>query len=239
MTSHAACLPCRSDYSVTLHVTGGNATDRSRPGGSRAFGSAHPPFARPRPCRSMQHGAEDDQPQRDLPRVQGDVELVHEVGDDPDDRGADQGAADAALTAEQAGAADHHDGDRVELHRLARLGQPGGDPRDEDQGSERGAQAADRVDREQHPAGADPGQARGLEVVPDGVDPPAERRVVQQERRPRRRARASARTASARRDGLPASSQAMVRAPWSRRRSACRRRRSSRRRGRSPSSPAS
>ena len=58
------------------------------------------------------------------------------------------GADDAALAAEQAGAADDRDGDRLELepdagHRLADR-----QPRDEDQRGQRRQEAADHVDRE-------------------------------------------------------------------------------------------
>ena len=51
-------------------------------------------------------------------------EQVQQVGDDGDDRGPDERAADAPLAPEQARPADHDDRDRVELEAVPWLGSP-------------------------------------------------------------------------------------------------------------------
>ena len=43
------------------------------------------------------------------------------VAEHADDQGADQGPDDRAAAAEQAGAADHHGGDAIEVRGIARL----------------------------------------------------------------------------------------------------------------------
>ena len=110
-----------------------------------------------------------------------DMQEVEEVVHRRHDGRADEGAADAALAAEQAGAADDDDGDGIELEALALARLAGRQSGDDDQGGDRGTEPADDVDGEDRAVRRDAGQARRLEVVAHRVDVPSEGRVAQDE----------------------------------------------------------
>ena len=91
--------------------------------------------------------------------------------------------SDAAGAAEDAGAAEHHRGDHVELEAGAHVGARGADPRDEDVAGEPRHQAGEGVDRELVAVDRDAGEARRELVVADRVERAAEGRVRQHDRR--------------------------------------------------------
>ena len=62
-----------------------------------------------------QDGGDDDGAFDDLLREGRDTEQIEDIREHGDDGGAQQGAADIALAAEEAGAADDGDGDGFEL----------------------------------------------------------------------------------------------------------------------------
>ncbi len=91
-----------------------------------------------------QHRDDDDDAHgHELPE-RLDIDEHQPVLDHGDHQGAGDGAADRARPAEQAGAADHHRGDRVEQQRLPRLGragvEAGGIQRSRQPGADRGQQ---------------------------------------------------------------------------------------------------
>ena len=123
-----------------------------------------------------------------------DVEQVQPVAEHADDERADQRADDAALAAEEVGAADHDRSDGAQLlalrHQRVRRVEP---PRHDEPGDRR-HQAGEGVGVDLGAPDVDAGDARRLAVAADGVDRAAERRVAQdvpaddaeeQRRRPR------------------------------------------------------
>ena len=92
----------------------------------------------------------------------------HEAGQqDGDDAGADDRADDRAAAAEQAGAADHHGRDRVEVVGGARDGS-GAEPRHDEHRRDTGEQPGERVDFQEMPAVVMPGPDGRLPAVADG-----------------------------------------------------------------------
>ena len=93
-----------------------------------------------------EHRADDDQPLHHELDVGVDVLKLKDVGEQAEDQDADEGAGEAAAPAHQAGAADHHGGDGVELEAGAgvRLALPV--LRDEQDAGDSGQQAR-RADR--------------------------------------------------------------------------------------------
>ena len=80
---------------------------------------------------------------------------------------ADQRAPDRADAADEAGAAEDHGGDRVELVGLAELQAVGGvEPRRRHGAAEAGQQARHAIDEEQHRPDLDAGQACRLSLPP-------------------------------------------------------------------------
>src|SRR5690242_20466761 len=73
------------------------------------------------------HRDDDDDADRDELPERLDIDEHQAELDHRDDQRADHRADDGAGAAEQAGAADHHGGDRIEQQRLARLGGAGGE----------------------------------------------------------------------------------------------------------------
>ncbi|MNC38693.1 hypothetical protein D3C75_873120 [compost metagenome] len=69
-----------------------------------------------------EHREHDDQTLGNLLVIRGHPEQVQTVVDHADQQGAEQGADDAAGTAGEAGAADHHGGDGVQFIRATGLG---------------------------------------------------------------------------------------------------------------------
>src|SRR3954454_24012388 len=108
-----------------------------------------------------------------------DAAELQAVAEDADDEGADQGADHAAPAAEEAGAAEHDGGDRVEVVLGADVRARRGEPADEDPPADRVEQTGDGVDGEQHPVGPDAREPGGFDVVAGGVDVLAPRRRAQ------------------------------------------------------------
>ena len=92
---------------------------------------------------------------------------------------ADQRADDRAAPAEEAGAADHHGGDGVEVGGLPGLRADAADAADQHPGGDGADQAGERVDRDQRAVGVDAGEARRVGIVAGRVDVAAEGGAVQ------------------------------------------------------------
>ena len=104
---------------------------------------------------------------------------VEAVAEDADDQRADQRADDRAAAAEQAGAADHHRGDAVEIGGLAGLRADRADPPDQGPAAERADHAGSDIDREQDAVGADAGEPRRVGIVADGIEMASEGGAVE------------------------------------------------------------
>ena len=98
--------------------------------------------------------------------------------------------ADAPLAAHQAGAADHHGGDRVELEPVAGVRLALQVLRHVEHAGQAREHARERVDRDLHPVDGDAREPRRLLVAADGVDVAAEGRACEQRQR---RSRSAAR----------------------------------------------
>ena len=116
-------------------------------------------------------GEHDDDADDDRLQERVDVEQVHAVADHADHQRADQRVGDVAPAAEEAGAADDHRGDRVELGQVAGRRRAGVEPARRDDRGDAGQQAAQHVDRDEHRPHRDAGAAGRLRVAADGVDP--------------------------------------------------------------------
>ena len=113
------------------------------------------------------------------------------------------GADDAALAAEQAGAADDGDGDRFELEADAGDRLADGQPRHEDQRGQRREHAADHIDREDREADIDAGQPRRFRDCCRRHRCCGRRRCSAARHRPRSRPRRRSRPAPAGRGDSP------------------------------------
>ena len=91
----------------------------------------------------------------------------------------DQRADDRAAAAEQAGAADHHRGDAVEVGVLAGGRADRADAADQRPAGDRGDEPGEHIDAEQDPVGIDAGQPRSFGIVAGGVDMAAIGRAVE------------------------------------------------------------
>ena len=113
----------------------------------------------------------DDDADDDRLQERVDVQQVHPVADHADHQRADQRVDDGAAAAEEAGAADDHRGDRVELGQVARGRRAGVEPARGDDRGDAGQQAAQHVDRDQHRPHRDAGASGGLGIATGRVDP--------------------------------------------------------------------
>ena len=84
----------------------------------------------------------------------------------------EDGADDAAAATEQAGAADHHGGDALQVGVDDGVGTGRAGPADQHPRGDAVDQPGDRVDAEQHPVDPDTDQPSRFDVVADGVDVP-------------------------------------------------------------------
>ena len=121
-----------------------------------------------------QHGADDDQPLQHQLKVGVDVVELQQVRQQPEDQHADEGSGHAPTPAHQAGAADHHRRDRVELEPGAGVGLALAVLRHEEHRRDAGEQARDRVGGDLGAGDVDAREPRRLLVAADGVDVAAE-----------------------------------------------------------------
>src|SRR3954452_24079607 len=129
--------------------------------------------------RADDHQALDDE----LPDVR-DAEQHEAVGQHGDDQRADQRAPDRADAADEAGAAQDHGRDGVELVGLADLEAVGGEQaRRDHHPAQAGEEARGAVDEEQDRPDLDAGEPRRRRVAAHGVDAHAQHRAVQDEPR--------------------------------------------------------
>ena len=117
--------------------------------------------------------------------------LGQAVAQHADDQRADQGAQHAAAAAEQAGPADDHRGDRLQVRVLVGVRVGIGDAAQRGPGGERGDETGEDVDAHQHPAALDAGQPRRFRAAAHGVHVPAARRSGSARTRRRHTRRAS------------------------------------------------
>src|SRR5262249_53877745 len=121
-----------------------------------------------------QDGDDDDRADRRALPVGRDIHQIEAVADQHHDEYADQGADHRAAAAEQAGAADHHGGDGVELQAGAGDGVDRQDAAGEEDRGDGAEAAGDDIDQHVVAADPQPGDARGLDVGADRIDrPPA------------------------------------------------------------------
>ena len=99
-----------------------------------------------------------------------------------DDQCTEDGADDAASATEQAGAADHHGGDAVQVGVDDRVGTRRAGPADQHPAGDAVDQPRHRVDAEQHPVDPDTDQAGRLGVVAHGIHVPTPRGLAEHER---------------------------------------------------------
>jgi hypothetical protein len=132
-------------------------------------------------CRPRADRIDDqDAGDQDLVR-RGDAHEDEAVADHPDDQRPDQGPDDRAAAAEQAGAAEHDRGDRVEVVGEARVGVADVRAGDQQQRRDPVDRAGDHVDHDQLPPDGDAHEARRLRVVAERVDAAAPRRLREHE----------------------------------------------------------
>src|SRR5262245_25689007 len=119
--------------------------------------------------RKDQHGSDHDD--RGVTLDAGQCQAVLEQLDEDE---ADGGADDGADPAENAGAAEHHRGDDIELEAGAHVRARGADARDEDEAGEPAHETGKRIDRELAAIDCYAGEARRRLVVANGVERAAE-----------------------------------------------------------------
>ena len=117
-----------------------------------------------------QHRPDDDQPLQHQLKVRVDVVQLQQVRQQPEDQHADERARHPPAPAHQAGAADHHRGDRVELEPGARVGLALAVLRHEEHRRDPGEHPRDRIGRDLGPRDVDAREPRRLLVAADGVD---------------------------------------------------------------------
>src|SRR5207247_11463044 len=87
---------------------------------------------------------------------------------------------DRALAAEEARAAEHDRGDRVELEQASRARLRGVEPSDRRDARDADREAAEDERRRLQPGHGQAGEPRALRVAPDGVELDSEARVAEQ-----------------------------------------------------------
>src|ERR1035437_149376 len=126
-------------------------------------------------------GDHDDRADDDVLDVGRDLNQVQPVGQHAEDENAHQRAADAADTAGDLAAADHHGGDGIQLLHLAESRLPGNDARGQHHAGDAGEQSADDVDQDLVFDNVDAGEDRRLLVAAHGIDVAAEARAAEHE----------------------------------------------------------
>src|SRR5262245_44708691 len=114
----------------------------------------------------------DDGADQDLLPEHADVVEVQAVADQAHDDDPAEHAQHRAAAAEEAGAADDHGRERLQLGADAGIGEAGVGPPGHDQSGEARHQPAQRVDDDQHAVDVDAADPRRLRVAPDRIDAP-------------------------------------------------------------------
>ena len=114
-------------------------------------------------------GGDHEDPQREWLVEPVDVREREALGERDDDQRAEQRADHVAAAAEQAGAADHHGRDALQVRVDGVVRARGARVADRHPRSDADDQSGEHVDPEQDPIRADPGQPRRLDVVADRV----------------------------------------------------------------------
>ncbi len=124
---------------------------------------------------------DDDQADDDWLVVRVDVVDGETTVEDSDQKGADEGAEDAAFASEEAGAADDDRSDDGEFVALGGNDLGGAKARSEHEAAKPGAEATDDVDAQDEAGCVQAGEAGRLRVAADGIDPAAVGRVAKDE----------------------------------------------------------